>query len=163
MSEDFSFNIQKYLQIHSQKQHEINQKIILKRQNNEQKCKNQTDKSVKQQRDEIQEFEETDSELNALKQEMEDLEGNQYIESIRRGGIVCCSNIYGIVYIAKKCDLYVLPISQIEARGDIVPVKSFTSDITQISLSSSELMISVTLDDHVDIFETKMLQQNVSD
>lgn len=160
--EEFTFDIQDYLKVDSRDQHELNGQLKARLQEIDTECQSDPNKSEKQQRELKAEIVESDSTLLRVREGLEKLAGNQYSEPVRRGGIVCCSNIYGLVYIAKKCDLYVIPIANIETRADILPVKSFPTDIKQIGISTSELYLSVTLDESIDIFESRSLNLDVS-
>lgn len=160
--EEFTFDIQDYLKVNSKEQYELTGKINSRIQEIDSKCKSDTEKTEKQQRELKAELLESDPTLLSLRKDLDAIDGNQYSASVRRGGIICCSNHYGLIYIAKKCDLYIIPFASIEARDDILPVKSFPTDIKQIGLSSSELYLSVTLDESINIFESRMLKLNVS-
>jgi hypothetical protein len=161
MAEDFSFNVQEYFQVDSAEQRSVKAAIARKHQEIEEECKTKTDKETEQ-RDMKDKLIEKSQELKELNATSSQLGGNQYLDQVRRGGVLCCSDQYGLIYFAKKQDLYIISIATLEARGEMVPVRSFDFDITQIALSSSELHVSICFADSIEIFEARLLRQNVS-
>lgn len=153
--------VQKYLKVETEEQFKLRSLISKIYEEIDKECKAQTDKAPEQRLLRVK-LAENNLELKQLLAEARALEGNQYTEDVRRGGVLCSSNLYGCVYIAKNCDLYIVPIENFAARADILHVKSFPTNITQLALSSSELLLSVTLSDTIEIFEASALQQNVS-
>ena len=149
--EEFSFNLQEYFKVDTDEQHQLKAAIAHENRKIDDECKSHTDKSEKQQRELKVELIEASTSLTELNDKLSDSGGNQYLNQVRRGGVLCCSNQYGLVYLAKKRDLYIIPIASLEAREEIKPVRSFPSDITQIALSSSDLFVSICLIDSIDI------------
>ena len=161
MSDDFEFNIHNYLYVDNEEQRILRSDIRKEELLIEEKCKNEV-KGVKQQ-ELLKDKKISESVvLNELKEKLSASGGVQYETELRRDGVLCYSNMYGLLYVAKKRDLYIVSSSTLQKREDLVPVRSFNCDITQLSLSSSELYLSITLIDTIEIFETRELRQHVS-
>lgn len=162
MSDEFSFTVQEYIKVDSSEQHQLRTLIAEEHKHIDSTCKTKTEKE-KDRRELKEKLVDESSVLEDLNEKLTSLGGNQYTDQVCRDGVLCCSDLYGLVYIAKKRDLYIAPISclDVKSRGDLKPVRSFASDIMHISLSESELFVCVGLADHIDIFEASILQQNV--
>ena len=161
MDGSFSFNIHEYFKIQSNAHREITSKISAKEKEIEVECQSMTEKSEKERREMKTKMMEESSDICELKEKLKQMEGVQYDADVLRDGVLCVSNMYGLIFFSMKRDLFVVPSATIQTRADMPPSRSFGSNITQVSLSPSELYVSVCAGNTVEIFAAKRLKEQV--